>query len=310
MKSLITLTTLTTPTPFVRNIAPALFAIALPLAGLSLPAFSAEPTGSGSAGAAAATGPQRAVVEQKLRLLEQLANAPAGAAETPEAADRRAQVAGLVADARKTLAAGQTEQAGNTLDQAIKLASTGAQRKVLSENSHRAHLQDLLTELEAYRSHVQQLEKDPQLGSAAQSLRQRIDQMTGEAARHNAAGRFGDAHRLLTAANQLATSELGKMRDGKTVVVELKFDNPADEFAHEQQRLQDHQMLVKLALAEGRGDGDRRALVDSKVAESERLRNEAEVQARGGSYTEAVGTMEKASTVLEHALRNLGMPVF
>lgn len=309
MKSLSLLTTLH-PSRLRRQAAPMRLAALLLLAGLSLPTLAVEPAGSAPAAEASADTARRAAVEQKLRLMEKLADAPANRAEDPAAADHRARVTELVANARRDLAAGQTEQAGTALDQAIRLASTGSQRKTLTASSHQDHLQGLVAELDAYRRHVLELERDPQLGTAAQALRRRIDDMTGEAARHHAAGRFGDAHRLLSAANKLAIAELGRLRAGKTVVVALKFDSPADEFAHEQRRLVDHEMLVRMALAEGRGDGERRAQVDHHVAESERLRREAEGQAQGGSYTEAVGTMEKATAVLVRALQNLGVPVF
>lgn len=258
------------------------------------------------------SGHRRPVVEQKLRLMEALlrSDAAKAAAETAEGRARNARLDEMVGQARQALVDQQIDRAGQLLDDAIRLASAGSHRQALGEGTHQAHFQELVEQVNSYRNSIRELEQDPQLQATARALRERIDALVAEAGVHNAAGRVGEAHKALRGAYQLAIAELGRLRSGKTVVVALKFATPAEEYGYEQRRHTDHQMLLRMALTERQVPAEQRAAIDGFVAESQRLSVEADSKARGGSYPEAVRTMEKATAVLVQALRSVGVPLF
>ena len=277
----------------------------------------------GLAGAVAAQTPggdeqKRRLIEQKLRLVETLVNSPAA---NSAAHDRDAETPSLVEQARKALADARTALGENRLDdasgllnEALKSASAASRRlsstATLSESAQRKSLNDLAEQLVGYRASLVDLVKDPKVGTEAKALLGRVDALKGESDRLAAAGQLGDANQKLAEAYKLAVEEIARLRAGQEVVLSLKFDTPADEYAYEQKRYASNQILVDMLIGQGKAEGDRRKLVDGFVGEGGRLKGEAEALASAGKHAEAVGLMEKAVGQLNRALQLMGVPVF
>jgi hypothetical protein len=268
-----------------------------------------------TAQAATDAAPNRAVVEQKLRLLDSILGSPKTA---QIAAGGDAEAAALVAQARKgleearlALAAGDADRAGALLDQALKASTAASSRAARGgpEDAQRARNRQMLEELNSYSASLSQavLENGGTGGTAAI---QRIDRLVAQAAQMTAGGRHGEAGRLIREALGLAVATLSELRAGQTVVLSLKFDTPADEYAYEQKRHQSNEMLIDTLLQEGKIDQGRRQLLDRYLEESFRLRSQAEQAARGGDYPGAIKIMEKANDQLMSALRASGLANF
>lgn len=272
--------------------------------------------GAATAQAAAEAAPNRAVVEQKLKLLESILSSPK-AAQIAVGGD--AEAAALVAQARKgleqaraALAAGDTAGAGSLLDQALKASSSASARAArggAGDAAQRNRNRQMLEELDSYSAPLTQaiLEKASAEGTAAV---QRIEKLVAQAAELTAANRHAEAGSLINQALTLAVTTLSDLRAGQTVVLSLKFDTPADEYAYEQKRLQSNEMLIDTLVREGRLDGGRRQLLDRYREESVKLRSQAEHSARGGDYPGAIRMMEKANDQLMNALRATGLANF
>jgi hypothetical protein len=269
---------------------------------------------------AAAAGQKRQLVEQKLRLVEQLLKSPAakGAAygrdaESPQLVERGAQ---QLAEARAALAANDVDTAAQLLDQALRSASKASAKVAaggtsLSESAQRAAIRDLTEQLATYRASLIDLSRDAHLGAAARAAVDTLDAHATEAATLAAQGQLGDASKRLSEAYRSAVQELSRLRAGQTVVMDLKFDSPADEYAYEQRRHRSHEMLIEMAMHEGRADGaGKRDLVQRFVGQSRVLFDQAEKQAGSGDYRQAVTTMERATSELMRALQSVGIPVF
>lgn len=275
-------------------------------------------------GAAAQTPPdvteqKRRLIEQKIKLLETLLNSPAakGAAVGREAESTTLIEQGRrsIDDARRALAEGRADDAAKLLDDALK-ASSAASRKLtqadanLSESAQRKTLQDVGDQLEMYRASLNELSADPAKGAAAKELLRRIDGLSQESSKLLAAGRLGDANKKLAEAYRLAVEEMARLRAGQEVVLSLKFDTPADEYAYERKRFASNGIMVDMMVGEGRAEGDRRRLVDGFVEEGRKFGAQAEAKANAGEYAEAVKLMEQASAQLIRALQAMGLPVF
>ena len=213
------------------------------------------------------------------------------------------------------MAEGREEEAAKLVDDALRAAS-GASRKLsqsdrsLTESAQRKTLQDLGEQLEMYRGSLRDLSADPLKGAEARELLARVDRMAGEARSLADGGSLGDANKKLAEAYRVAVEEMSRLRAGQEVVLSLKFDTPADEYAYERKRFASNEIMVDMMVAEGRAAGERQRLVDGFVAEGRRLGAEAEAKAGAGQYPDAIKLMEQASAQLVRALQSMGLPVF
>ena len=112
--------------------------------------------------------------------------------------------------------------------------------------------------------------------------------------------------RLVKAADAVELA-LSQARDKETLVHELKFDSPEDEYAYEIQRNKGYRQLIDL-LKHKRADSDTKLLyVQKMVVENERLCEDAEALFKQGDTQAALKQLEKGTDKLEMALRASGM---
>ncbi|NJD23793.1 MAG: hypothetical protein FIB06_00135 [Betaproteobacteria bacterium] len=255
---------------------------------------------------------RKRLVEQKMRLVELLVNSPA--AQAPAAAEAAERSKALLGDARKAAAAGQFDNAAQLLDEAVRgLSRQGGRAGAdasLSASAQRKQNDDLREQISTYRGAIRDLEKDARQGAAARKLLVRVDTLTAEGDGLAGEGRAGDAGRKYAEAYKVAVEELSRLRAGQEVVLALKFDTPADEFAYEQRRFASGEVLVASLLQEGRGEGEKRRQIDAWLGEARQIRGEGEALAGRRQYRDAIAMMEKASGVLNRALQLMGVPVF
>ncbi|WP_197970621.1 hypothetical protein [Denitratisoma oestradiolicum] len=259
----------------------------------------------------------RRLVEQKLRLVETLTNSPAARQATTAEGEVPALIGigrQAIADARVALAQDQVDQAAKLADEALKaitLASRrGASAGALPESVQRRHFDELREQVTIYRASADELVRDGRFAVAANKLLAQIDRPFAEADSLAAAGRLGEANKKLSETYRLAVAEISRLRAGQEVVLSLKFDTPADEYAYEQKRFNSNEIMVDMMIAEGRGAGGQQKLVDGFLAEGRKIKLEAEEFARTGRHKEAVGLMERAAAQLVRALQAMGVPVF
>lgn len=270
----------------------------------------------GGAAAQASTPDQKVrLVEQKIKLLEMLLNSPAA-----KATGRGAEIPPLAEKGRRAIELARTAIGENRLDEAQRLvdealkSSSAESRRLHSETSlaadaQRQSYQNLVEQVATYRAAVADL-KDGKMADAVRSLLGRIDAQVGEARKLEGVGRLAEANRILSDAYKLAVGELSRLRAGQEVVMSLNFASPAEEYAYEQRRFESAELMVGMMLAEGRGAGDRQALVDGFTGQGRHLKAEAAGLAGSGRHKEAVGLMEKATGEMNRALQAMGVPVF
>lgn len=256
------------------------------------------------------------LVEQKIKLLEMLMSSAAAKAtgrgtEAPPLVEKGRRA---VEAARAALAESRLDDAQRLVDEALKSSAAPSTRPstetALAADAQRLNYQNLVEQVATYRASVAELLKDSKAADAARGLLARLDAQMGDARKQEAAGRVGDANRILADAYKLAVGEISRLRAGQEVVMSLNFASPAEEYAYEQRRFESSELMVNMMVAEGRAAGEKQSLVDGFLNEGRRLKTEAAGLAGNGRHKEAVGVMEKASGQMNRALQAMGVPVF
>jgi hypothetical protein len=265
--------------------------------------------------AAQADDGRRSMVEQKLRLLDSVLASPRTTrveqGDNADAKNLLAKARGLAAEARGAFAAGALDRAAASVDEAMRAASAAAARGApaaaarSTPEEQQAQFQTLTRQVRQYRTAIAAVPAE-RAGPEAEPARARLDRLVTEAEELGRAGRLTDANRLLGEALKTAVGLLATWRRGETVVYQLKFDSPAQEFDYEAGRLRSYEMLVDLALAERAVPRDR---LEPELAASRRYKAEAETQARHGRHSDGVKSLERATAHLVRALQSLGLPV-
>jgi len=117
------------------------------------------------------------------------------------------------------------------------------------------------------------------------------------------------ATKFLDAAYAQLKVGIEALRGGETLVRELKFETPADEFAYEIDRNDTHQMLIKVLVEErlqGKDDTLRKA-VEKRVESARQIRIEAEEQASRGDFDAALKSIDESTRELVRAIRTAGV---
>lgn len=259
------------------------------------------------------------LIEQKIRLIEMLVNSPAAkssaAGKDPDSLAMIESGRKALEEAKRAYAESRFDDASKLLDASLKSASS-ASRKMstggsgLSESAQRKSLADMSDQVATYRAGVVDLTRDPKLGPEATNLLARVDALTAESKQLADGGRLGDANKKLASAYKMLVEDLTKLRDGQEVVMSLKFATPADEYAYEQKRFSSSLVMIDMMIDEGRADGQKRKLIDSFVAEGNKLKGQAEVEASSQRHKDAVDLMEMATKQLNRALQSMGIPIF
>lgn len=263
---------------------------------------------------------RKTLIEQKLRLLDTLVQSPrareiaaSGDAESKGLYDRARQ---LRDEGRSALSQAQFDRAGAALDEALRAISKASSRMArpgagLGTSAQIETNTDLLDQVRLYRQSIVDATGRSGAGKIPAADIARLDRLTAEAEKQTAAGNHGDANKLLAESYQLAVTMLSRARAGETVFLDLKFASPAEEFAYEQKRNRSHEMLVEMAIAEGRADPPViRNAVEQLVGESRKQRARADQLASSGNFAAAIKAMEQATGYLVRALQAVGLPVF
>lgn len=137
--------------------------------------------------------------------------------------------------------------------------------------------------------------------------RGRVNELLDQARHIEEDGDPRTAQGYLKEAYNMATAALARIRENETVVYNLDFRTPADEYRYEQNRHQSYTMLVtQLRQSSELGEQALR-LAQRYQDEGGQLRREAEALAAAGQFEAAIKTMEEANKRLVRSLQMMGL---
>ena len=207
-----------------------------------------------TAAAGGSEGARRALVLQKLKLVEQLLDAPGArrSAESGDAATRESiDRARALLDEGRRIADTDFAGAENRADAALRLvagATRGAGPKVGDDDLRRRNV-EVREQTLVYRNAVAKA-LEPRGGSATSGALASLDRLIAQADADTAAARHADAQRSLARAYRAAVAALAEARAGETVTIELAFASPSEEYEYERRRYRSHELLVYTVLLE------------------------------------------------------------
>jgi hypothetical protein len=284
-------------------------ALALALAAAAGLAPAAAPGAAPLAAAAEAGGGARVTLESKLRLVKLLLAQSPALQRIPlsDSAPAKAKLA----EARKLYERAQAEPAPAAalplLDEALRQI-VAASRLVPDPQQLAAQEQRRNSELRTAILTFQTLQRNAAAGKSAPPDSARLDALVARADALGAGGDARGANAALTQAYQIVVSGLNRMLAARTIVYDLKFASPDEEFRHELARNRAYDELVPIALAQAQLPQETVALAQGYARQGRGAREAAQQQASGDARA-AIKTMQDATAHLQRALRVAGVVV-
>ncbi|HZW12620.1 MAG TPA: hypothetical protein VFF81_05430 [Noviherbaspirillum sp.] len=285
---------------------------ALMLAGM---ASIATPAGAADTVSGAAS--QQATLESKTRLVKLLLSQSPAVQRIPQSNNAQAQkklaeAQSLTAKADAEAAAGRVEPAIKLLDKAL-LEITAAARLVPDAaqlaSQERTRYTGLRESVRTFVSLHKSLAERMAIKKGAELDTGRIDGMLAKAEGLAGAANHKEANGVLNEAYKIVVTAISKMLFAETIVYDLKFDTPADEFKHELARNRSYEELIPLALKQLNPTRETAMLSERYVQRSKELRDLAQKQAGGGDYPSALKTIQDATGQLQRSLQIAGVVV-
>lgn len=226
----------------------------------------------------------------------------------------------LVVDAKNKIKEGREKSLVGDLPESLALANQAL--KMLSEatrlvpsDEEMAQLAEkyktMLTEVEgyqkSYRANLKRLEKE---GSVADTMRMDEKKLDATLAQAEALARkqnYVHANQLLQQAQKTVTGALHTMLNSKTIVYDLKFDTPADEYEYELKRFTGYEELIPVAIEAKNPAPGAIKLMESFLGKARKRRDEAVAKAEAGDYPTAITMLIQATKTVRRALRMVGV---
>lgn len=120
-------------------------------------------------------------------------------------------------------------------------------------------------------------------------------------------GKYNEAISMLGGAQDTLTTALSEMLHEQTIVHELKFDTPRDEYEYELTRYQGYEALVPLAIRQKNPNEQTVKLMMQYVDRAKEVKALSEPVAAKGNYGEAILMLQGATSNIERALQVMGV---
>jgi hypothetical protein len=230
------------------------------------------------------------------------------AAGGDEAAQRRERARALHQQAVKAYEAGDYAAANGLLDQAAR-EMIGSVRKSEPEqvtgDKKRRDFDNRLESVKALQDALKRVTSEKKAGAQSAEAAHRVDQLVAEAVKQRDAGKIDQGRVTLDQAYYTAKVAVQNLRQGDTLVRELKFESKEEEYRYEVDRNDTHQMLIKV-LVEGK-DGSLDPMVRARVKQAEALRREAEELASKKDFEGAIKKLDDSTRELVKGIRAAGI---
>jgi len=257
------------------------------------------------------------VAKQKIMLAElmlQSKSAKAAAEGGGEAAKNALSSANAKLQvARQESASGHASQALTLADEALKLVSVATQSTSNEEAAklQRGRYNEALETLRNFQdSHKQSFDRTVKKRGAAAAVdydHGKVDGLVSEARALSDKGQHEKATQSLIKAERLVTQAIQTMLNAQTIVYDLNFETPADEYEYERKRFISYEELIPVAIEEKKPAEAVVKLMDTYVVKGRARQSEAEGKAKAGSYPEAISLMLAATEEIQRALRLAGV---
>lgn len=280
-----------------------------------------SPVGAQATAGAQSAASLQSVLENKTRLVSLLLAKSPAVQRIPQS--NNAQAKKKLADAEVLYAKASTEAGAGRLDAAVKLLDEAlreitaaarlvpdpAQQAAQDRARYTSLAESTRTFVSLYQNLSSRMAARKVAVPAASFDTERVAGMLAKAEGLAAGGDHRNANAVLGDAYKAVVAALSRMLMAETIVYDLKFDTPADEFKHELARNSSYEELLPLALAQMNTPRETATLAERYGQQSRGLRDSAQKQAAAGEFQAALKTIQEATGQLQRALRVAGVIV-
>lgn len=227
-----------------------------------------------------------------------------------DSAQRRERARALHKEATAAYEAGDYAKASALLDNAAK-EMIGSVRKaepgqVVADKKQR-DFNNRLESVKALQDALKRVSNEKKAGAKGAEASKKVDELVKEAVSLRDSGQVEKGRVVLDQAYLTAKLAVQNLRQGDTLVRELKFESKEEEYKYELDRNDTHHMLVQV-LVEGKGPGaSLDPMVVDRVKQAEALRKEAEAMAAKGDYEGAIKKLDDSTRELVKGIRASGI---
>ena len=258
-----------------------------------------------------------AKVNQKLMFANMLLNSSSGKriadSGIQDAIDLQLQAKKLIAQAETKLKAGDNNSAYADADSALNMLKKSS-RLVPSDEE----LQELKTRFKELQGSVKEYEKSHADNvkriskakgdsAAVQYDKNLVDKLKADADTHAKAGNYAKANKSLDEAQHHITVALQKMLESQTIVYDLNFETPQEEYDYELKRFGGYEELIPVAIEAKKPAPGAIQLMNNFLDKAQKMRDEAKQKAASGDYPTAIKMMQDATVTVRRALRMVGV---
>jgi len=227
-----------------------------------------------------------------------------------DSAQRRERARALHKEATAAYEAGDYPKASNLLDEAAK-AMIGSVRKAepaqVVEDKKQRDFNNRLDSVKALQDALKRVSSEKKAGAKGAEASKKVDELVKEAVLLRDGGQVEKGRVVLDQAYLTAKLAVQNLRQGDTLVRELKFESKEEEYKYEVDRNDTHQMLIQV-LVEGKGPGaSQDPMVADRVKAADALRKEAEALAAKGDFEGAIKKLDDSTRELVKGIRASGI---
>ena len=230
-----------------------------------------------------------------------------------EAMSLQAQGQQKLDQAKAELKAGNNAKAYADADQGLELLKK-ASHMVPSEaelQQLKTHYDELVSSIKDFeKSHadnVKRIIKTKGEKAVVNYDKQEVERLKAEGVQSAKTGDYVKANQSLGKAQHMITVALQQMLQSQTLVYDLKFETPKQEYEYELKRFGGYEELVPVAIEAKKPTEGAIKLMNSYLDKSRNMRDEAKKKAESGNYPVAIRMMQDATKTVRLALRMVGV---
>lgn len=258
-----------------------------------------------------------AKVNQKLMFANMLLNSKSGQriAESgiQDAIDLQQQAKKLIAQAEAKLKTGDNASAYTDADNALNMLKKSSRLVPSDEELQelKTRYQELLGSIKEFeKSHTDTVKRTTKAKGESAAVhydKEQVDKLKASAEASAKAGNYAKANKDLGEAQHIITVSLQKMLESQTIVYDLNFETPQEEYEYELKRFGGYEELIPVAIEAKKPAPGAIKLMNNFLDKAQKLRDDAKQKAAAGDYPTAIKVMQDATVTVRRALRMVGV---
>jgi hypothetical protein len=257
---------------------------------------------------------QQKVLENKLALIARMLDGESAQrvldADNSNATEKFSAAKAAYADALSAIERQQLAKASHHADEALRLGGQAIREAATRKpdtSLWTKRYQDLHERVSSYSLAYASVLSDDSRTLGAAIPQEELDQLMLQAEKLARSGQYEDAVNELSALAVKLESELVRLRHQQTLVHELKFETPEDEYKYELERNRSYAMLLQMAVTQEGVHPTAASQSPQILQANETERERAQSAAAVGDAAQALKIIEAATDKLAQALRKTGM---